>query len=193
MRKAIWTLGLVALPSWALYTYVFTDSFSTSINTTNWTINGSITTSSGLLRTPGTSGSGSIIGKTMPGGDNEYEVRTRLTLPVSGGTFITYFRASSNAQSGPSAQGSYYAVELQSPVVSGSSCGGTLAIYKRVSNVITTLYSTYAPCRNGMEIRVVNRWGWLSVFLDGQHWVKLWETPTITGFPGVGVRDVPSG
>lgn len=59
-----------------------------------------------------------IYGSSFTG---EYEIRTTYGLSQTGGTFITYLEASSNAQVGVS--GNYYAVELANVTFAG---GGVL-------------------------------------------------------------------
>ncbi len=94
------------------YTYYYTDSL-TSINTSNWTENGTLTAGTGGLTSSNSNG-GSLISKVaVPDGSSNYEVKTTLTLTQSGGTYVTYLRASSNAMSGPAPAGTTYAFEVQ--------------------------------------------------------------------------------
>ena len=111
----------------AAYTYYYSDTF-TSINTANWQQNGAVTaTPSGLTAT--SANGGSLISKiAVPDGTSDYEVKTTLTLAASGGTYIQYVRATLDAMSGPVSSGTFYVVELQSPVPGGN---GTLALYKK--------------------------------------------------------------
>jgi hypothetical protein len=92
---------------------------------------------------------------TVPDGTSAYEVKSTLTLTQSGGTYVQYLRASPDALSGPAAQGSYVAVELQNPTFTGGACTAGLAVYRRVGGAIYALASTTVPCRNGMVIRSV--------------------------------------
>jgi len=84
------------------YTYYYSEP---AANPANWTINGDSTfTSSG--------GGSQISSLPVPDGTSDYEVRTTLSIKASGGTFITYLRASTDALNGPNAAGTYYAFEL---------------------------------------------------------------------------------
>lgn len=152
IRAALFAAACSAL--FAAYTYYLTDTL-TSINTTNWTQNGTLTAGSGGLTSSNANG-GSLISKVaVPDGTSDYEVRTTLTLAQSGGTYVTYLRASSNALSGPAVAGTAYAFEVQNPTFSGSACTATLASYKIISGSVTTLSSTTIPCSNGMIIRAI--------------------------------------
>jgi hypothetical protein len=95
---------------------------------------------------------GSLISTTAVTNLSEYEVSTTLNVAASGGTYVTYLGASSNALSGPSAQGTYYAVEIQNPVVNGASCVATMAIYQKDASGITLHSSFPVPCHSGMVV-----------------------------------------
>ena len=108
-------VSLVAAPLFAAYTYYFSDSL-TSINTSNWWQNGSLTAGSSGLTSSDSNG-GSLVSKvTVPApGASQYEVKATVNLVQSGGTYVVYLRASQDALSAPSAAGTYYAFELQNP------------------------------------------------------------------------------
>jgi len=173
-RKATITLcGLAALGALAplffgAYSY-YEDDMLTSINTARWWQSGTVTATCGGL-TATTANGGALISKlSAPGGPNEHEVRSTLTLTASGGTYVQYLRASSDAMSGPAAQGTYYSVELQNPTFSGAACTGTLAVYQRVSGVVTLLASAMVPCKNGMTMRsVVLSYGAIMAYTDNR-------------------------
>src|SRR5712692_5965587 len=114
-------LMLLAAAAFAAYTYYYSDTLTT-ISTANWTQNGSVTaTGAGLTAT--SANGGSLISKiAVPGGMSQYEVKITLTLAASGGTYVSYLRASTDAMSGPAAQGTYFSVELQNPTFSGGNC-----------------------------------------------------------------------
>ena len=143
---------LTAAPLFGAYTYYYSDSL-TSINATNWTQNGSVSGSaSGLTAT--TTNGGSLISKVAVAAN--YEVKATVTLAASGGSYVTYIRATSNAQSGPALAGTAYAVELQNPTISSGICtGATLTAYQIVSGHSTTLSSSAVPCHSGMVLRTV--------------------------------------
>jgi hypothetical protein len=153
IRSAIFAAACSAL--FATYTYYYSD-YLTSINTTYWTENGTgLTAGSGGL-TDSNSNGGSLISKVaVPDGTSDYEVKTQLTLAQSGGDYITYLRASSNALIGPSPAGTAYAFVVESPTFSGSACTATLAVYKMINGAVTSLGSTTIPCQNGMIVRAI--------------------------------------
>lgn len=83
----------------AAYTYYYSDSLTT-INTANWYQNGTVTgTSSGLTAT--TTNGGSLISKlAIPDGTSDYEVKAKLNLAASGGTYVLYVRGSTTPSQG---------------------------------------------------------------------------------------------
>src|SRR5690242_14791625 len=100
MKRTAVTVALVARALFGAYQFYYTDTLTT-INTTNWGQNGSVSaTTSGL--TASSSNGGSLISKVaVPDGSSEYEVKTTLALTASGGTYVTYLRGSADAMSGP--------------------------------------------------------------------------------------------
>jgi YD repeat-containing protein len=176
------------------YPYYFTDTLS-SINTSNWTENGTLTAGSGGLTSSNSNG-GSLISKVaVPDGTSNYEVKTTLTLTQSGGTYVTYLRASSNALSGPAVAGTAYAFEVQNPTFSGSACTATLAMYKIVSAVVTSLGSTGIPCQNGMTIRAIYtaRGNQIMLYVNNVPVFGTVDSSITSGQPGIGVRGAPAG
>ncbi|MBM3749374.1 MAG: hypothetical protein FJW34_26740, partial [Acidobacteria bacterium] len=95
----------------AAYQYYYSDSL-TGVDPSKWIQNGSVTPTSGGLTAPTTNGSSLISTIAVPDGSSEYEVKTTINMAVSGGVFITYLRASSDALSGPAPSGTFYSVEL---------------------------------------------------------------------------------
>jgi hypothetical protein len=124
----------------------------------NWTQNGVLSSGSSGVTSADSNGGWLISTAPVPDGSSAYEVKATLALTQSGGTCVSYMRASSGALSGPEATGSYIAIELQNPTFSGSSCTAVLAGYRRVSGVIYSDATVTVPCHNGMVIR--------SVFVD---------------------------
>ena len=191
-RSAIFAAACSAL--FGTYTYYFTDTL-TSINTSNWTQNGTLTAGSGGLTSSNSNG-GSLISKVaVPDGSSNYEVKTTLTLTQSGGTYVTYLRASSNAMSGPAAAGTAYAFEVQNPTFSGSACTATLAMYKIVSAVVTTIGTTTIPCWNGMTIRAVYtaQANQIILYVNNVGLFGTSDSSIASGKPGIGVRGAPAG
>ncbi|MGO9095977.1 MAG: hypothetical protein ACLQGV_12210, partial [Bryobacteraceae bacterium] len=160
---------------------------------TNWSQNGSTTPGAGGLTAPASSGGSWISTLAVPDGTNEYEVRLTFNLTASGGTYAAYLRASSNAMSGPSAQGTYYSVELQNPTFSGSACTATLAINERQNSTVTALGSTLVPCHTDSILRAVRTPTQMTVWLDGVDYLTVTDASITTGKPGVGAWATPSG
>jgi RHS repeat-associated protein len=194
MRRLGWVVLLAAAPLFATYTYYFSDTL-TSI-TSNWTANGVLTTGSSGLTSINTNGGSLISNVAVPAPSNQYEVKTTLTLTQSGGSFITYLRASSNAQYASGNTGTYYAVVLN-PTFSGSTCTASFSIVKSVVGVITVLTSGTVPCRNGMVIRSVytnnTSPGQMIVYFDTTGFGYAVESSITGGQPGIGVSSSPAG
>ena len=131
----------------------------------------------------------------MPDGSTQYEVKTTLTLTASGGTYIHYLEATTDAKSGPSASGTFYSVELQNPTVTagGMAGSGTLALNKRENGSMTVLASTVVPCHNGTTIRSVMTTYGIFVFVDNLYYLSSYPTPLLSGKPGIGAFATPAG
>ncbi len=89
----ILTAGLAAAgAALAVYSYYYEDTLTT-IDSTKWYQNGTLTaTSQGLTST----GNGSLISKVAVPTGADYEVKTTLTLISDGGAYVQYLRASNN-------------------------------------------------------------------------------------------------
>ena len=78
------------------YQYYYTDALA-SINTNNWYQNGVGSAGASGYTSSDASG-GSLISKVaVPDGTSSYEVKMKLSIPSSGGTYVGYPRATSNA------------------------------------------------------------------------------------------------
>ena len=180
--------------AFATYTYYYTDSL-TSINTTYWTQNGNLTAGAGGLTSSVTNG-GSLISKVaVPDGSSNYEVETTLTLTQSGGTYVTYLRASTNAMSGPALAGTAYAFEVQNPTFSGSACSALLEGYQIVNGSETPISSAAIPCNNGMTVRAIYTAvnNLIAVYVNNVFYSEIQNAVITSGKPGVGVRGAPAG
>jgi hypothetical protein len=176
------------------YTYYFTDSL-TSINTSNWYQNGTLTAGTGGL-TSSSSNGGSLISKVaVPDGSSNYEVKATLTLTQSGGNYVVYLRASSNAMSGPAPAGTTYVYELQNPTFNGSACTATLAGSTIINGSVSTLGGTTVPCNNGMTLRVIYtaQNNQIAVYVNNTYYLGATVSSINSGQPGIGVRGAPSG
>lgn len=186
-------------PLQAAYTPYYTDTFGT-IDSTKWYQNGSLTGNGGMT-SYGLSGNGSLISKlTPPALSTDYQVETGIRIDdTSSNVYVHYLRASNDARSGSTPQGSYYAIELQSPSFSPSAEIGTatLAVYKRANAVVTQLGSTTVPVKKGAinwttynsstVIRSVIRGSQIFVYVDGVQYFSLTDSTLTSGMPGVGI------
>ncbi len=189
-------VSLLALPLLAAYTYFVTDSFA-SINSTNWQSNGTISGSSTIGLNSSATNGGSVIYKGVVtdgvlGNDVAYEVRATLKIAASGGTFVLYSHASTDALTGPATQGSYYAAEFTPTLVSGG-CTMAANYYKRVSGSVTWMGSQSLACADGMTLRWTQRNGYFSVYTSLNELVVIGDGSLSSGKPGFGARALPSG
>jgi hypothetical protein len=173
------------------YTYYYTDSF-TSINTSNWTQNGSVSILANWGLSATSSGGGSLISKVAVQGPSttNYEVSTTLSLKQNGGYYVQYLRASSNALTGT---GSYYSVELQNPAINSSGlCSATLAGFQSINGTVTQIYSMPVVCHDGMQLRTMVVGSIALTTLGTGGFTVALSSQLSTGMPGVGGRSMPS-
>ncbi|MGC9969496.1 MAG: hypothetical protein ABSE56_02780 [Bryobacteraceae bacterium] len=165
----------------------------TAFDASKWSQNGSVTPTPTGLTAPASSGGAWISTLPVPDGSSEYEVRMTLNLTASGGTYAAYLRASPDAMSGPSAQGTYYSIELQNPTFSGNACTATLALNKRQAGVITLYASSPVPCHRDTIVRVIRSPWAVGVWVDGELYFIVGDSSIASGKPGVGAWGTPSG
>ena len=121
-------LLLAPLPLLAVYTYFFNDTFSGTLSTANWDVNGTVNGGTDGLYSAAANG-GSVVYKI--GIPAEYEAKMTLKISASGGTYILYLRASNDGLSNSSSpQGSYYAMEM-TPTLTSGGCTMAANHYKR--------------------------------------------------------------
>jgi len=122
-------------PVFASYTYDYS-SLLNPFNSNWWANNGGTNSISTNFYTNTSSTGGSLIfnsGTPLPSPSNNYEVKTTLTLAASGGTYVTYIRATANGMLAKGNQGTFYAVEIANPTFTNGVCTATFQIYKQVS------------------------------------------------------------
>lgn len=191
-RLVLLLLGSAGSSLLGAYQYYVTDSL-VSIDPAKWVQNGSLTTTSNGLTAPSATGGSLISNLPVPDGTSEYEVRTRLRLVASGGTYVLYLRASMDALSGPAPSGTYYAFEIQNPTFNGNACSAGMSAYKRVDGIVTLLGYTTIPCRDGMVVSTVF-FGWgLVIFVDNVAYWNVAEFSIPAGQPGIGAYGTPAG
>ncbi len=186
-------LLVAAIPGFGQYAYYYSDSL-TSYNTTNWTLNGTGSFTSGGFTSSGSSG---LVYKQAlpPPGDSTYEVRMVLTLTQSGGTYSALLRASPTANLGTSsATGTFYAVEVSNVTFTGGVCSATLSAYKVISGTATSLSSTNIACQNGMVVRAAMLYsGIISVYINNAQYLAVADSSITMGEPGISVASAPAG
>src|SRR5271165_6872857 len=191
VRIALLLLAM-AVPGFGQYAYYYSDSLGS--NSSNWTLNGtgSFTSGSGFT----SSGSSGLVSKVglPPPGDSTYEVRMVLTLTQSGGTYSALLRASSNASLGTSsATGTFYAVEVGNVTFTNGVCSATLSAYKVISGTATSLASSNIPCQSGMVVRAAMlASGVISVYINNVQYIGVADSSITSGEPGISVASAPS-
>jgi len=125
------------------------------------------------------------------GNDVAYELRATLKIGATGGTFVLYSHASTDALTGPATQGSYYAGEF-TPTVSGGGCSMAATFYKRFSGSVWTIGVQTLACKDGMTIRWTQRNGYFSVITSLNELVVISDNSVPSGRPGFGSRGLHS-
>ena len=185
-----------AAPLSATYSYFQTDSLQNyNVSAPNWNINGTSSNSvaAGLTVTAATGGS--YITKTAtPDGTNQYEVAATLKLASSGGNYVMYLEATTNALLGSTSVGSFYAVAIQNPTFANGGCTATAVMDKVVNGSVTQVGSTTVPCKDGITYHAV-----IGTDNAVHFWVNnleyLWwkDSTLLSGQGGVGGYSMPSG
>jgi hypothetical protein len=114
-----------------------------------------------------------------------------LALKASGGYYVQYLRASSNALTGT---GNYFSVELQNPTFGSTGlCTATLATYQSINSVVTQIWSTPVACHDGMQIRTAITTGYSAqITVNGSPYGAGFSSALSSGVPGIGGRSMPS-
>jgi RHS repeat-associated protein len=166
----------------------------TSINSTNWYSNGSLTASSAGITS---SSAGSLVSKaTAPTYPNDYLVTATINLPsnTSGGNYGVMARATSNAMlSLTVATGSFYMLEVQNPTFSGGTCSATLSLERSVPGSIVALSSSVIACSNSFTITLVVSGSTLIWYVNNLFVNSMTDTSLASGAPGLNVRAAPAG
>jgi hypothetical protein len=173
-------LALCGLTARGAYTYYYTEAFGTL--SSNWTVNGDMAVSyPNVLTNASYDIGGALISSVaVPDGSSNYDVTTSLNSYSTYGIYTIYLRASSDTTAGGAA-GTYYAVSINnigSPV---------LQIQKRVSGVLSTLYSSSLSALPLHQFRAIMRWdGQIAVYFDSTLMAAITDTSITSGQPGVG-------
>jgi hypothetical protein len=162
-----------------------------SFRAEDWTVAGDANITSEGLTSATPAGAALISRLAVPDSTSDYEVRAALNLKESDGVYSIYLEASPDAMAGPSAAGSFYALELQNPTFSAQGCTATVAISKRSSDTVTELHSQSIACHDGLELRAVRAAGRIGLWVDHAKVAMLDDSEVAAGQPGVGVRGAP--
>jgi hypothetical protein len=198
MRFALLALAVSTLPLHGVYTYYRTDPFS-SINGSLWQTNQSIVGSSGGLVATGATGGSVISLEAVPGPvPTSYEIRGKLNLAASGGSYVLYLRATSNAWLNPApggfSTGTFLGFELNNPQFTSTGCSATLNAVKSYSGFLFLLSSTTVPCQANMELRAVGLANnGINLFVNGRWVASINDNDVTTGKAGAGGYGMPSG
>lgn len=161
-----------------------------------WYATGSMTeTADGLT----SSSNGSLI-YGLPTSPN-YETRVHYKLTNSGGSYVTYFRATPDANLYANT-GSFYATEISNINISGGNCSAVLTLWRRdaSTNSLSTVYAIGIACSQEMDLSIVARDSVLVVYRpDTRVWLSWYTLPSYYPNPsqatsqmGVGVASTPT-
>ena len=192
-RRIAAAILLFSAGMFAVYQYYWSVDLNSTTGYTSWTPNGQGQFSAVNYSANSATGGSLISAIPVPTASIGYEVNAHINLAQSGGVYTVYLSASSNALSGPSPQGSYYAIELQNPVRTPTTCSANLLMYKRVNSVITLMWSSVVSCRGRANperpiLRVIRRTSGGIYVLDEWNNCLIWASDTAVpaGQPGVG-------
>ncbi|MBI5280355.1 MAG: RHS repeat-associated core domain-containing protein [Candidatus Solibacter usitatus] len=182
----------LATAAFGAYTFYYSDSFG-SINLSNWSQNGVLTTSAAGLTSADAAGGSLISRVAVPDGSSEYHIRTQLRLASAGGSYIHYLRANDWSMLGPSPDGAFLAAELRG--LTGSyNYNATLAISRRVNGVYTELATMAVGVKYDTTMEsVLTAAGQVMVYINGVLVYGPGGGGVASGKPGVGVMNAPAG
>ena len=197
MKTARWLLALAVClaPAFATYSYDYPILLNPYVST-QWTSNGTNSVSTNMYTSSATNGGSLIFTPTLPSPSTCYDVSYTMALNASGGNYITYLRATSNAQYASTSTGTFYAVEIANPNTSLGYYSATLNFIKPVNGVVSIPYSTIIYPSNGAVFRIVMIQGnAIDLYINSQFWTSYYDSgsPITSGQPGVGVSGAPSG
>jgi RHS repeat-associated protein len=176
------------------YQYYVTDAFST-LDPSKWNVTGNLIPTHAGLTAPDPNGGAAMSKALIPDSSSESEVRASVALTSSGGYYTIYLQASPDARTGGTGSGSYVAVEMQNPTISGTSCTANFVVLQSRAAIVSLLSSFPHSCRNGMALRMAAHAGALLVWTDQDAPLEFLLNLPIAGAgqPGVGARATPAG
>lgn len=194
----------------ALFTALFSTSSSASYqyyassplesyndDAPNWDINNSSNASENQntgLTVISAAGASYIARSGPPDATNQYEVAMTLALVNSGGNYVLYLEASSNALLGSSSSGTFYAFAVQNPTLANGGCSASATLYRVVTGSVTQISSVSVPCANGIVYHAAaGNDGALHFWANNVEYIQYTDAQPLTGRPGVGGYGMPSG
>jgi hypothetical protein len=173
------------------YQYYFNDSL-TSINSSYWTQNGSVSAGSSGLTATSSNGGSLISTVAVPDGTSDYEVKAVIDTPSYwSGAYVIYLRASSNAMTGPGATGTFYSIELNNNFTYPPYYANVV-INKCVNGSVTQLQSTMMSIHNGVVLRAWAQGSSIGLIKDGLISMTATDSSISSGKPGIGGYNLPS-
>jgi YD repeat-containing protein len=186
---------VICIPALGQYTWDFTQS-PVAQDSGHWTQNGSVTFGSPTTFA-GLGGGALIYNQTISGmNSNDYEIDATYSLKSSGGAYIQFIRADQGSyvsgSNGMSCYGNSLFLDLG---IWGQLSGGTglLSLFQCSSGTMTYLGGGLHAIHDGMTTRVVVWNTNLFVFIDGVLSSQYSLPPGLTGNPGIGGYNQPSG
>ena len=189
-------LSLLATAARADYGYYNRDYLNSPNDSAPvWTFNGSMSNSSSGLTITAAAGGSYISRSLAPDGTDQNEVAVTLNLPASGGNYVLFLDASSDAVLGSTSVGSFYAFAIQNPTFANGGCTATATLYKVVTGSVTQISSSAAPCSNGIVYHAIHGVdNVLRLWANGVNYLSWTDTSSpLYGKDGVGGYSMPSG
>lgn len=188
---ALLLLSAGALPGAERY---FFEEHLTALDHSRWVTTGSPASADTGLAATDSEGASLIWNQGIPDGTADAEVRAALKLTGSGGRYTEYLRATPDARTTGSGNGSYLAFEMRNPTFDpAGACAATFSILQRVGGVVSLLSSFQHGCHDGMEMRFAIHGNLAIVWLDGSAPAEFPTAAPASGQPGIGVAETPAG
>ena len=196
MRKLFFLLAaFLPCSAWGSYSYFATTMLQSQNNDApTFFINGATSSNAAGLAIASAAGGSYIWRGTTPDATYQYEVAATLNLPSSGGNYVLYLEATSNAVLGSSSTGSFYAFAIQNPTFANGGCTATTTLYRVVSGAVSQISSTAVPCSNGVVYHAaMGNDSKLRFWVNNIEYLNWTDPSPLSGQGGVGGYSMPSG
>jgi hypothetical protein len=120
-------------------------------------------------------------------GSANYEVEATVHVPnpVNGGVYSVLARASTDANPGQYAVGSYYSFNMEQPGWDSNGCSAIFTVKKALAGSgATVLAQLPYTCHDGMKMRMVVRGSSITVGIDSGWSMTLTDSGIASGQPG---------